>query len=274
MRKNLIRSTALAALALASLALGAPTGAHSAPAATRSSDSPAADGEDVLSTHEGWNGQWAVLFSINNVLQNSAILSPSVMGSLAGAYYLNPTTALRAGVTLGRTTNPAAVTKTVTTTGGTSVTTYAFNPPGFTELDTINLRADYLKRILPASISPYFGGGLEVGFSSQRLSYLDDLSVVDQRTEVANRTPSFNLTARGLFGVEWRFHSGFAVFAEYSANLTIFRSNDVDNRTTMENTVGGATSSSETTTERTQNTWFDLSTGLAQGANFGLEVIF
>jgi hypothetical protein len=297
MRTNLLR---IAALALMTSAVAfaqtdeAPTDAPAPehPAATtapapRASPAPAPTAaaapadvptvsriDEQRATDAGWDGRWALLFSINNVLQNSSILTPSIMGSVAGAYYLTPTTALRAGFTLGRTTTPAAVTKTVTTTGGTSVTTYAFNPPGLTENDTIQLRSDYLKRMTHAPLAPYFGGGLELGFALQKLNYTDEVSVVGQRTEVANRTYNLSLAARGILGVEWRFHPSFAIFAEYSANLTLFSTNNLSNRTTVENTVGGTTSTSQTTNERTANTWLNLSTGLAQGANFGLEVMF
>lgn len=237
-----------------------------------------------LSTREGWNTEWAMLFSINNVLQNGAILSAPITGSIGGTYFLTDQTMVRAGINLSRQMTPTSVTKTVTTAGDQTVTTYVLNAPTAnnpnwaggptTENDGIALRADYLLRMFKTPLSPYYGGGLSAGLIYQRLKYVDDVSTVDARTEVDNQRYNWDITARGIIGAEWRFHPNFAIYAEYGITLSLIQGFTNNQRITSESTAGGVTSTSQTTVAQQSVSFLQLNTGLNQGANLGLIVFF
>ncbi len=259
MRKT-VRFTAVLALLCSAPAFAEPT--------ATAADAP-------IATNEGWNRPWALLFSFNNILVANAFVGSPITGSIGGVYYLSPDSAVRAGVTLGRSQSPVQVTKVTATTGDTSVTTYQVsNPTGFTEFYNVNLRAEYLRRLMRSAIAPYVGAGGSVGWTLQKQNYVDDLSVVDQRTEIDNKAATFDFTVRAVAGAEWRIHPNFAFYVDYNVALQIVGLNQLSNRTSIESTVGGVTSSSSTLTERTQTTWVTFSTGLSQGASLGMEIMF
>lgn len=241
-----------------------------APIAQTSAAGPAAP-----STQEGWNTRWALLFSLNNVLVNNQVLGSPVVGSVGGSYFLTPTMAIRAGVNFGRQHNPAQVTKTVNQAGPDNVTTYQVtNPGGFTSAYTTNLRGEFLKRLTTSAVAPYVGVGGQVGWNWTKQQYTDDKSVVDQRIELDNHTSSFAVTGRGLVGAEWRVHPSFAFYADYSLDVQLYSRSRLRNRTTIENTVGGVASTTETRNERDVNTFLNVSTGLSQAASLGLQIFF
>ncbi len=224
---------------------------------------------------EGWNRTWAMQLSLSNILVQGNILSSPISGSVGGQYNLSPDLAVRGGFTLARDVQPVQVTRVVQTSGSDSVTTFQVtNPPGYTERDLLSLRGDLLKRLMKTPVAPYVGAGLQIGWGWARQNYTDDMSVVDQRTELDNNTSSFNVTARGTLGAEWRVHENFSLFAEYALNVGIYNKDRLRNRTTIENTTGGTTSTSQTEVERDVDTWLNVSTGLAQGANLGLTIFF
>lgn len=286
MRTQLVRSICTALLTMAPVAIAAPSDAPlampEAPKTTTTTTTttemkPSRGGSEdaVLSTKEGWNSDWALLFAVNNFIGgNAGFLSAPVTGSIAGEYFLSDVTAIRAGVTLTRQMAVPQITKNVTTTGGTSVTTYTFNQPGFTEFDAATLRAEYLMRLTKSALSPYLGAGAQFTGSYTRNNYVDEVTNVGQRTELDNHTWALDFTVRGTIGAEWRFNPNFALYADYNVNLSLFNSQMINFRTTVEDTVGGVTSTTQTTNQRTVNTFLQLNTGLSQGASLGLEIFF
>jgi len=285
MRTTLTRLSVIALMSAASAAsaAGDPPPPPAAPATHTtmmgSSDAPkmksSMNPDDAQAVKEGWNTDWALLFSVGNFIgANNGFLNPPQTGSIAAEYFLSDTTAVRVGVTLARNMSPPQITKTVTTTGATTVNTYLFNPNGNTEQDAITLRGEYLMRLIKGPIAPYIGGGAQLTAGYQRVNYVDDVSQVDQRTEIDNHAFQFDFTVRGVVGAEWRVHPNFAFYADYNVNLSLFNSNLINQRTTVENTVGGTTSTTQTTNQRTVNTWLQLNTGISQGAALGLKVFF
>ncbi len=272
MNKSIIRMSLAATALIAPATASAQDAETSAPAMTTTG--PATESKP-LALDQGWNKTWALQASLSNIFVQGNILSSPISGSVGGQYALSPDLAVRGGVTLSRDVQPAQVTRVVQTTGTDSITTYQVaNPPGYTERDVVSLRGDLLKRLMKTPVAPYVGAGLQIGWSWTRQNYTDDKSVVDQRIELDNNTSSFNVTARGTLGAEWRVHENFGLFAEYALNVGIFNKDRLRNRTTIENTTGGTTSTSQTEQERDVDTWFNLSTGLAQGANLGLNIFF
>lgn len=266
-----MKTLKIAALAVALVATSAT--AQTAPASTTAPATPKA--QPSLSTDEGWNSDWALLFSLNNILTSGSILGSSGTGSISASYFLADDVAVRAGVSLSRQHNPNQLTKVVTLTGTDSVPTYSLsNPSGFTEFHGVNVRGDYLKRLSTRSIAPYLGGGVSVGWNWTRNHLLDDVSVVDQRLEIDNHTDNFNVNGHGILGAEWRLHSNFAVYAEYGVTVNLYQLSQLNNRTTVENSVGGTPTTTQNTTQRTTHSFLQLSTGLSQGGTLGLQVFF
>lgn len=260
----------IAALAVALVATSASAQTAPAPAA---SATPKV--QPSLSTDEGWNSDWALLFSLNNILTSGSILSASGTGSISASYFLADDAAVRAGVSLSRSHNPNQLTKVVTLTGTDNTTTYNIsNPSGFTEFHAVNVRGDYLKRLSSRSIAPYLGGGVSAGWSWTRNNLLDDVSVVDQRLEIDNHSDGFNVNGHGIVGAEWRLHSNFALYAEYGVTVNLYQLTQLNNRTTVENNAGGTPTTTQNTTQRTTHSFLQLSTGLSQGGTLGLQVFF
>ena len=81
-------------------------------------------------------------------------------------------------------------------------------------------------------------------------------------------------TMDGILGAEWRLHPNFALYADYTLNVSLFTSNMLRNRTTVTSNFGGTPNTNETTTERTVNGFLSVSSGLSQGASLGLEIFF
>lgn len=234
----------------------------------------AAAPEDELATNAGWNSDWAMLFSLNNVLVQGSILSNFQNLGTAATVYLSPTLALRGGVSLSRSSNPESVTRTEIVTAGEQVVSYTFSAPGTTSAFSTAVQADLIKRLSTGRVAPYVGGGVSLGLGQSRLGYTDNVSVADQTVTINNATTSLTVGARGIAGAEWRFHSNFAVFAEYQLSLSVFTWSQLDNETVVENTTGGVRTATKTSQQRSVPTWLTGSAGLNQGGTLGLLVFF
>ena len=270
MAKTLNR-VALIAVAILGTTAAAQDEAAASNAPTRyTSDSPVAPSDR---TDQGWNRDWSLNFSLNNVFTSGSILS-NLQGYASGDYYLSEESAVRVGIALQRSNTPVTIAKTTVINGNDQVSTYSLAIPGTTDSYSVAARGEYLKRLGQGAIAPYFGGGLMVGWTWNRLSFTDDITVVDQRTQYNNSTAFFDVGATGLLGAEWRLHPQFAFFAEYGLSLSLFRWASSRNETTVENTVGGVPTTVQVITESVQRSFLNLSAGLNQGGSLGLRVMF
>jgi hypothetical protein len=148
------------------------------------------------------------------------------------------------------------------------------NPQGFTDAYALAARGDYLWRLTDGALAPYIGAGGQITWGWTRQNYTDDKTVVNQKTTLDNNTSNVSIAARGVVGAEWRFTPMFALYADYNLTVNIFSNNKINNSTTISNTSGGAAATTRTTTSQSVNSWFNVSTGLAQGATLGLELFF
>ena len=214
--------------------------------------------------------KFGVVFNLQNIFQNPGLLS-GFRGGLGGQLALSPQLALRIGVSLSHTSNPAVVTETVTVINDVTTTTKSMTRPSPTSTFGVTLGGDVLSKITDGVLAPYVGGGLWLNLDTEATKFRDEVSVMDQVTNVDNSTTGFGLGARGILGVGWRIHPHFLVFAEYALNLTI-----VDTTSTTTNqqvtTMGNPPSSVRTTRAGTRV--FDFSTALSQGAALGLVAFF
>lgn len=230
-----------------------------------------ADGPSMTA---GWNSDWAMLFSLNNIFTQGNVLGGFKGLGTAGTFFLSPKDAIRTGVTLSRTSNPPVVTRTESMNGNEKVVTYTTTSPAATSVFDARVRGDFIRRFARGRISPYAGGGLNLGYNLSSLDYTDDASVVDQRTVFDHSTTRFSVGVQGVAGAEWRFHPNFALFAEYELSVSVFSWDVVDKVTTVENTRGGARSVASTREERSAPVWFTGSNSLGQGGTLGLLVFF
>lgn len=254
----------LVALTFAAPALGQAR--TSAPAAAERPDGP--------SMTAGWNGDWGMLFGLNNIFTSGNVLGGFRGLGTAATFFLTPTTSVRTGVTLSRDAATPAVSRIETTTGGESLVRYEITRPSYTSLFDSRARGDFVKRFTRGRVAPYAGGGLSLGYRMTSLDYEDAVSVVDQRTVVDASETRLSIGAQGILGAEWRFHSNFALFAEYELSLDVFTWRTESMRTTVENTRGGARTVSSTHSQSSAPVWMTGANSLGQGGTLGLLVFF
>ncbi len=222
---------------------------------------------------QGWNTQWGLVFSFNNILQDGSFLSEYQGFGVAGAWMFTEELMIRSGVTLQRSHNPPQTTETTLETAGSVVKTYDYDA-GQTSAFNLQARADALYRLTRNKVAPYVGAGAYFGYGHQRETSDDDVSVENVVVSVRNRSNQFTFGLRGIIGAEWRLHPNFAVFAEYNATLDVLSYFDFDNRTTVTSTATGDTTVTSTRQESNTPAWFNFDNGLNQGASLGLLVLF
>jgi opacity protein-like surface antigen len=250
-------------------------------------EATAASTEAEVPLNHGWNATWSLLFELNNIFTNQGILGAysSVLGrgvdpnapvrnvGIGATYFMQPDTALRASIGLGRTTTPRTVTKSVLSTGGQDdITTYAMAGTGATATTNFGLNADLLRRLLSGRVAPYVGAGLYVAYGQTNVDFKDDVSVVDQVTTEHDYTRTLGIGVRGLVGAEWRLHPSFALFAEYQIGVEVFNHSVNKNDKLVENT--NVPSATRTQSESSTPAWLGARTDIAHGAQFGLSVLF
>jgi hypothetical protein len=218
-----------------------------------------------------------LLFNLNNVFTAGAVLSGWQGFGFGMQKLLESGKILRVGLSLSRQTDPVNIVKTTRTTGDMEVTSFDLQLPGsgFTSQHSISAVADMIKPLTKRAIAPFLGAGAFVSFATQRLDYTDDLTVADQKTEVANSQNTFALGLRGILGVNWRMNERFSLFAEYQLGLAIMSWQSNHTQTTVNNTASGGTAeSSRVETEFKETRWLNLNNGLAQGGALGLVAHF
>ncbi|MGQ0506673.1 MAG: hypothetical protein ACT4TC_15280 [Myxococcaceae bacterium] len=277
MRKSLLLLSLLGLThgALAQTDTTTTTTTETSSTTTSSGDAPILASGPSVPLNGGWNQRWAFLFSLNNVLASTNILTSPVVGTIGGAFYLSPQSSIRAGINFSRGSTPAQITKITTSTGPDTVTTYTVtSPTGQTDAYALALRAEFLRRLMLTPLAPYLGAGASVGWTWSINRYTDNLSVVDRVTDVEANAAVFDVTGRAIAGVEWRIHPNFAIYADYQLNLTVFQNTRVNQRTTVTSQIGGVPSTQEDKQDRSTTAWFTWNTGLAQGVTLGLAVMF
>lgn len=223
---------------------------------------------------QGWNSDWGLLLSLNNIFQNSSALTSFQGMGAAGYYALNPGLMLRFGLSFSRSDNPPTITESIRETAGEKITTYSFSAPGSTSGFGLGARADAIWRLSRKVVAPYLGAGLFTNTSHSRQTADDEVSVVDQVTRLRSRSTSVSLGARGLGGAEWRIHPNFAIFAEYELALSFFAWSTSSSSSTVENATNGARTVTHTASNSSRTSWLSGGAALAQGASLGLIVLF
>ena len=208
--------------------------------------------------------KFGVVFNLQNIFQNPGLLS-GFRGGVGGQLALSPQLALRIGVSLSHTSNPAVVTETVTVINDVTTTTKSMTRPSPTSTFGVTLGGDLLSKITDGALAPYVGGGLWLNLDTEATKFKDEVTNVD------NATTGFGLGARGILGVGWRIHPHFLVFAEYALNLTIV---DTSSTTTNQQVTTMGNPPSTVRTTRAGTRVFDFSTALSQGAALGLVAFF
>ena len=238
----------------------------------------------------GWDKDYALLFQLNNIFTNSAILSSYQGMGAGGRWHYKEDLALRAGMTLFYNNNPTTEVETIDVQGGERTTTVTeegrtsigtpngvdvrnSNPSTTNDFDLV-LRADALKRLSQKALTPYAGVGVQLNYNYDKTSFIDENSTVDNELEVYNKTHRYTLALRGMFGVEWMIHESFSIFAEYGLMVELLEHNQVRNITTMVDSSAGEPAATRTRVESQNKSVFDTSFGLSQGGAFGLAVHF
>ncbi len=226
-------------------------------------------------TTSGWNGQWALLFQLNNILANSQVLGDFAQLGIGGEYFLAPNMAARVGVSYGRTTNPVEVSKNVDETAGSQVVTYTLSGTGGnTSTSAFDARADLLYRLTSSAVAPYVGAGLFFDWRQGSTDYTDDVTTVNQVTTVHNFDRTWGLGLRGVLGAEWRLHPSFSIFAEYALSVTVLEQHSTQDSTATEVTLNGDKSVHHVSSESGRMRWLAADTALTHGGQVGLAVHF
>jgi outer membrane protein W len=222
-----------------------------------------------------WDAEWGLVFGLQNIFQNSAILQGPLgqgNGSVGATFFLAPNLGVRATANISRGYTPEQITRNVVEANSATVETFTYQFPS--ETWNIGLRGDGIYRLTNSAVAPYLGAGVFYNFSSSAQQGRNSFSVIDQVTTLNAVSASHSLGVRGLVGAEWRIHPHFAIFAEYGLDVTVVQFNRTTSETTVDTTVNNVTSSSRTTSELQTTNWFNFSTGLRQGPTFGLTVFF
>ncbi len=226
-------------------------------------------------TNAGWDTAYGILFSLNNIFVQPGILSSHRGLGFGAQYHLTPTSAIRLGLGLSRATNPVTKTRTTTTAGGTTVTTFSLaGTGGPTESDSLNVAADYLIRLTKQELAPYVGGGVRFGWSRDATKYTDDVTVTDQTTRVDDSSHDTSIGVEGVLGVEWRLHERFSFYAEYMLGVDIARWLSTQTSTVIENSAGGTVTTTSTKSQSKETRTLNYNLFLAQGASLGVIAHF
>jgi opacity protein-like surface antigen len=265
----------LAAFAAQAQERGAPavsiTASNPEPGTEPASTAPSAPvGVSKTNLQDGWQGPWALLFSLNNIFQVAQILNGYQGFGIGGQYHLDPDTAIRGGASLNRTSTPQEVSKTTTIVGDDKTSQFTVQPGSASLTGTLGV--DYLRRLSRGLVAPYAGGGVFVGLGRATTNLEDDLSAEGQLHTTSSRDQSAALGVRGILGATWRVHESFAFFAEYALALEMWRWHQFRSTDTREDTAAGSTLRTRNARETTR--LLNFAVGLSQGASFGLCVFF
>lgn len=265
---NVVRKLALA---VAAAALLAPAGRAVAQDAVPLPPPPQGAQPISGSLDAGWNSQYGMLFSLQNVFTRSTILE-GYGGGIGLQYNLGPTTALRFSVDASRTSNPAVERETTYSAPGFPPTTDKTLdvPAGPTSTLDVGVSGSYLVRLGTAALAPYLGGGLSLGYSTDKKEYDDKTNMPTSREQVNNVDRTFGVGLLGQLGLEWRVHKSLSLFAEYGVGVTAFSNTSSD----ADRTVTNAAGTTETKSEYSRTRFFNFDTGLTQGGALGVVAFF
>ena len=218
----------------------------------------------------GWNTRYGMLFSLQNVFTRSTILE-GYGGGVGLQYNLGATTALRFAIDASRTSNPAVERESTYTTPLGSITQKTLDvPAGPTSTLDVGVSGSYLVRLGTAALAPYLGGGLTLGYSTDKREY-DDSTNEPFREVEDNLDRTFDVGLLGQLGLEWRVHRSLSLFAEYGVGLTAFsRTSSSEESRDYANGVLQA----EVKSESTRTRYFNFDTGLTQGGALGVVAFF
>jgi hypothetical protein len=254
-----LRSVAVG-IAVAFSLVTAPAQAQDAAAAA-----PAADG--------AWNTRYGMIFSVQNVFQNSsdAVIS-DFDGGIGLQYNLGAQRALRFSVNLGRASNPAYTRE--STDAVTGLTTETFVSPTFTSRYDVDLGAMYVMRLTSSAIAPYLGFGGGVGYFQEARNFDNDTYALGTQIQsVDDMYRELSLNAGGVLGVEWRVHKAISLFAEYGLGVALATFISDKDETTVVSKAGGAVLSG-TEQDGSRTKFFNFDTGIGQGGQIGLLAFF
>lgn len=224
-------------------------------------------------TPAGWDTPYALLFSLNNIFQTGSILGNFQNYGIGGQYNLKPKMAIRAGIALGRQSNPAYVSETTTIDGNSTTPSKNLVVGEYTSKSNLRVGGDVLYGLTDTALMPYVGAGLALKLSTISLSYTDDTKdgIVNTKD---NGTTLFGVNLRGVLGVQWRVHRSFALFAEYALGVDLFDVASISTDESRTTTANGTSTTTSTKSEGTQTSFLVTELGLAQGGSLGLLAFF
>ena len=260
-------------IAAAGLVAAAPAAAQSygtnvpvppPPAAVASPPAAVASAQDA--TGAGWNTNYGMIFSLQNIFTQGDILN-NYGGGIGFQYNVAPQSALRFAVRASRTSNPPY--EATTTNGGVS-TKILVVPAGPLSTFDVGVSGSYLMRLTSAALSPYLGAGVSLNFDQSSRSYEDSINVPGQTTKHDDFARTYGLGVIGQLGLEWRVHKSISLFAEYALSVDAVSATANQTYTKTSNALG----TTESKTTGTQTRFFNFNTGLVQGGSLGLVAFF
>src|SRR5262249_7255576 len=153
----------------------------------------------------------ALLFDLNNVFTSGGVLGGWQGFGFGAQKKLRNGRIARLAVELSRVTDPVDIVKTTRTNGTMEVTSYDIQIPGsgWSAQHSVAVVLDMIKPLTDKKVAPYIGVGAVARYTDLRLSYDDEVTVVDQTTAVRNSSTSGSLGLRGIAGVSWKVSDAF-----------------------------------------------------------------
>lgn len=230
----------------------------------------AAEGVDA-----GWNSNYGMIFSLQNVFQNAGILD-EFAGGVGLQKNLAADRALRLSVQLSRFSNPAVEGEYTPLNAAIPTTTkYLSVPAGYTSAYSLDLRGSYIVRMTTAAISPYVGAGARVAFEQGSRKWTDDVNPLATTIESEDsQDRTWSVGGVGQLGVEWRIHNAVSLFAEYGLTLDFITATSSRYEYTEQSKATGLYLAGSEREETSSTKYFNFATGLQQGGQLGLVAFF
>ena len=217
-----------------------------------------------------WDTKYGMVFEACNIFQNTPFLI-GYQGGIGVQYNLAPTRALRGVVDLARSSDPSYTIKVKNLV--TNTTTEPFDQPGDSVIG-VSVGAAYLMRLGTAALSPYVGAGGRIALTHTSQNWEDKTTSATETEKYDLSRNVFAIGASGLVGLEWRVHKMISIFAEYGVVIDLMQYYSETEEDKITNKTTGAVVAGSFSTETSRTRFFQLDTGMTQGATLGLVAHF
>ena len=115
---------------------------------------------------------------------------------------------------------------------------------------------------------------MALSLGSEATKYSDEVSIENISTHVDTKTSSLRFNLRGVLGADWRVHTHFSLFTEYSLGISLVDSMRTESTITTTDSTGDEAQTTVQRSTSSQSLGPALGTDLNQGASLGVIAYF